>query len=401
MKKTLIALTLILTVSLSGCLLPEDTDENLLTQDELNLLIDTAVNEAVAQYQETDVNNLSEEELLALIGDLIPDATVETTYDLASFEQAINDMIEEVKTGVVGIVASNVDGSGSGSGVIYKREMNDVEGYNYYLVTNQHVVDEADTLTVVYEKNGMLFEIKNEFITLLGEDPETDIAVMMFTSIEEFAIIPFADSYDIELGDIVFAIGNPLGFDYYGTVTMGVISGLSRYVNDGVEGGFDATLLQHDAAISPGNSGGALLNTNGELIGINNMKIVEDNVTSIGFAIPSNTVERIAIDLEDDGVLSTPYLGISTYAQVNVCGMDFGVCITVLPGMPAEAAGLQDDDVIIGYLNDGETEYRTVNNFNDLREAILNSSIGETIRIEYVRDDVTYTTEDIILVEKP
>lgn len=69
--------------------------------------------------------------------------------------------------------------------------------------------------------------------------------------------------------------------------------------------------------------------------------------------------------------------------------------------MPAEAAGLQDDDVIIGYLNDGETEYRAVNNFNDLREAILNSSIGETIRIEYVRDGDTFTTEDIILVEKP
>ena len=368
MKKTLIVLTLILTVSLSGCYSPQDTDENLLT----------------------------EEDLIALIEELIPEATVGTTYDLASFEQAINDMIEEVKTGVVGIIASSEESSGSGSGVIYKKDGND-----YFLVTNQHVVDGAETLVIIFEKNGMLFQIDNQYVTLVGEDPTTDLAVVKFTSNEDFAVVPFANSYEIELGDIVFAIGNPLGFEYYGTVTMGVISGLSRYVKDDIEDGFDATLLQHDAAISPGNSGGALLNTNGELVGINNMKIVDDDVTSIGFAIPSNTVERIATDLEDDGELSTPYLGISTIAQVNECGVDFGVCISVIPGMPAEAAELRNEDVIVGYLNDGETEYRTINNFNDLREAILNSSIGDKIRIQYVRDGVTETTEDIELVEKP
>lgn len=394
MKKLLIALTFILTISLTGCFL--DSNENLLTEEELSLLIDVAVADAIAEYQETDINNLTEAELLVLVEDLLPKATIETTYDLASFEQAINDMIEEVKTGVVGIFAANEESAGSGSGVIYKKD-----GENYFLVTNQHVVDGATNLTVVYEKNGILFEIGNDFVTLVGEDKTTDLAVLMFTSTEDFAVIPFANSYDIELGDIVFAIGNPLGFKYYGTVTMGVISGLSRYVNDEVEDGFDATLLQHDAAISPGNSGGALLNTNGELIGINNMKIVDDDVTSIGFAIPSNTVKRIAFDLEDDGMLSTPYLGISTYPQVNVCGMDYGICITVLPGMPAEAAGLEDNDVIIGYLNDGETAYREVNNFNDLREAILESSVGETIRLKYVRDGEIYTTQDIVLVEKP
>jgi len=396
MKKLLFAVTLILTISLAGCYLPTETDENLITTSELNEIIDAAVAEAVAEYQVNDLNNLSEADLLALIEQKIPEATVDTTYDLASFEQAINNMIAEVKTGVVGILASNDTTAGSGSGVIYKRD-----GTNYYLVTNHHVVENATVITVVYEKNGMLFEISSEYVTLLGEDPTTDLAVIMFESDEDFAVLPFADSYEIELGDIVFAIGNPLGFEYYGTVTMGVISGLSRYVNDDEVGGFDATLLQHDAAISPGNSGGALLNTNGELIGINNMKIVNDDVTSIGFAIPSNTVQRIVTDLEDDGELSTPYLGISTYAQVNVCGLDFGVCITVLEGMPAEAAGLEDDDVIVGYLNDGETEYHVINNFNDLREAILNSSVGETISIQYVRGGDTFTTGDIVLVEKP
>jgi|LGOV01.1.fsa_nt_gb serine protease Do len=406
MKKLLITLTLVLTVSLAGCYLPEDTDGDLLTEAELDGLIATAVEEAVAEYQETDLNNLSEAELLVLIEQLIPEATVETTYDLASFEQAINSMIEEIKTGVVGVVASNDDTAGSGSGVIYKKD-----GSDYYLVTNQHVVEDSTSLTIVYKKNGFQKYITEDVI-LLGEDPSTDIAVIMFTSDEDFAVVPFADSYDIELGDIVFAIGNPLGFEYYGTVTMGIISGLSRYVKDELTQeeidagviGFDATLLQHDAAISPGNSGGALLNTNGELIGINNMKIVDDDVTSIGFAIPSNTVWRIAIDLEDDGELSTPYLGISTYAEINPCGMDYGVCVTVQPGLPAALAGLQDDDLITGYLNDGETEYLEIVNFDNLREAILNSSIGETISIQFERvvlgNRITDTVE-IVLIEKP
>ena len=182
-------------------------------------------------------------------------------------------------------------------------------------------------------------------------------------------------------------IGNPLGFEYYGTVTSGIISGLARYVNDDT---FDATLLQHDAAISPGNSGGALLNSNGELIGINNMKIVLDDVSNIGFAIPSNTVERIVTDLEDDGEITRPYLGISTYAQINACGLDYGVCVTVQPGGAADNAGLIDDDVIIGYKHQDETEFVYVYNFNDLKEAILNSKVGDTIIIKYVRDGVEY-----------
>jgi serine protease Do len=372
MKKILFSLMLLLGITLTGCIptVEEPNDDILLTY--------------------------TEEELIALIEELLPEATIESTYDLASFEEAVNQMVEDTRTGVLGVAVETALGTGSGSGVIYKKE-----GNTYYLVTNEHVVESALTITIVYEKNGLLFEISDQSVTLVGADVTTDLAVITFESEEDFSVIPIADSYQVELGDVVFAVGNPLGFEYYGTVTMGVISGLARYVNDGLIDGFDATLLQHDAAISPGNSGGALLNLNGELVGINNMKIVDDNVTSIGFAIPSNTVNRIVTDLEDDGEISTPFLGISTYAQVNVCGLDYGVCITVTPDLPADLAGLQDDDVIIGYRNEGMVDYLEINNFNDLREAILNSSVGETIQLKYVRNGIEYISEPVELIERP
>jgi len=302
-------------------------------------------------------------------------------------------MVDEASSGVLGIISSSLAGAGSGSGVVYKQV-----GDTYFLVTNHHVVDGATALTVVFEKNGLLFEIDNEDITLVGSDPTTDLAVLAFESDEDFTVIPFANSYDLKMGQFVFAIGNPLGFDYYGTLTMGVISGLSRYVTDG---NFNATLLQHDAAISPGNSGGALLNINGELIGINNMKIVDDSVNNIGFAIPSNTVKRIIDDLEDDGSVTRPYLGVSTAANVNQCGYDYGVCITVQANGAADNAGLQDYDNIIGYKNEGMDDYMDIYNFDNLKEAILNSSVGETIQVLYIRNGIEYESLQTVLGQHP
>jgi serine protease Do len=349
-----------------------------------------------------DVELYTDEELKALIEDLIPE--VETSYDLSSFENAITQMTELSRSGVLGVQTMSEVRSETGSGVVYKKE-----GDTYYLITNAHVVvhsqielvDDVATevkyesiaLEIIYELNGILFVI-SENVTLVGYDITTDLAVLTFESDRDFTVIPMADSYDLELGQFVFAVGNPLGFDYYGTITMGIISGKTRYVDDG---DFSATLIQHDAAISPGNSGGALLNLDGELIGINNMKIVDELVTGIGFAIPSNTVKRIVADLEDDGIVTRPYLGISTNALVNNCGTDFGVCISVLEGGAAEAAGLIDDDLIIGYKDLESLDFLDIYNFNDLKEAILNSSVGESIIIKYIRDGEAAISEEVIL----
>ncbi len=378
MKKILLTLTLIFTLTLAGCdvLSEEDTSEGItLSQAELEDLIEEMVEERVEE-QQTNID-----------------------YTIEGFEDAVTDMIEEARSGVLGLSVISSYSGGTGSGVIYKRE-----GDTYYMVTNDHVVVHTDddgvryqpeSITIVYEENGLLFQI-TDTVELLGSDPTTDLAVVRFTTTENFAVIPLADSYEVEPGQFVFAVGNPLGFDYYGTVTMGVVSGAARYYQDGEL--FDATLLQHDAAISPGNSGGALLNLNGELIGINNMKLIDDYVSNIGFAIPSNTVKRITADLEDDGIITRPYLGVSTYALINDCGLDFGVCISVAEGGAADNAALIDGDIIVGYKNEGMTEFLEINNFNDLREAILNSSVGETIVLQYYRDvneDSIYTNDEL------
>ena len=368
MKKLILILTVAMTLLLTGCIPVE---------------------------QEPDVEPLTEEELTALIEELIPEASVDTTYDLTSFQTAVTEMIAAARHGVIGIISASVEGTQSGSGVIYKQV-----GDTYYVVTNYHVIEDSTSLQVVYERYGVLnFDISDEYIELIGSDPTTDLAVFTFESTETFAVIPLADSYEIAVGEFVFAIGNPLGFEYYGTVTMGIVSGLTRFV---VGDGFNTTLLQHDAAISPGNSGGALLNINGELIGINNMKLVDDYVTGIGFAIPSNTVRRITMDLEDDGIVTRPYLGIVSNPSINVCGTEYGACvIEVYTGGAAEAAGIIDFDTIIGYKVSSYDEFRVIYNFDDLREAILNSRIGEEVQLRYIRDGEIFTSDVATLGTHP
>lgn len=389
MKKMLLIFVGILFVfTMSACSEFMATGDNTITEDELRELIVEVINE-----QSVDKDSYTQEELQALIESLLPENTYETTYELDAFQDAVISMLAEVRDGVLGVSVTTADGGGTGSGVVYKRE-----GNEYYMVTNEHVVEGATQITIVYEKNGLLFEISSSFIELLGADPVTDLAVLKFTSTESFSVIPLSDSYDLALGEFVYAIGNPLGYDYYGTVTMGVVSGLARFVNDGT---FDATLLQHDAAISPGNSGGALVNINGELVGINNMKLVQDFVSGINFAIPSNTVKRVVEDLEDDGIVTRPYLGISTYATVNVCGLDYGVCVDVQPLGAAEDAGLQNGDVIVGYKTQDMGEFLDIYNFNDLREAILNSAVGDEVVLRYYRDGTIYESDPAVLNVHP
>ena len=389
MKKALtIILSFVFVFSLSACTDLLGSTDNTMTETELRDLITEVINE-----ESVDKESYTQEELQLLIESLLPEAKFDTSYDLESFQATVVDMLAEVRRGVLGVSVTTLEGGGSGSGVIYKKEDTD-----YYMVTNNHVVEDATLINIVYEKNGLLFEISNSNIQLLGADPVTDLAVLKFSSNEDFSVIPFSDSYNIKLGEFVYAIGNPLGYDYYGTVTMGVVSGLARFLNDGE---FDATLIQHDAAISPGNSGGALVNINGELVGINNMKLVQDYVSGINFAIPSNTVKRVVEDLEDDGLVTRPYLGISTYATVNVCGLDYGVCVDVQPLGAAEAAGLENGDVIVGYMTQHMEDFLDVYNFNDLREAILNSSVGDEVTLRYYRNGTIYESDTATLDVHP
>ncbi len=399
MRKFLLLITFIFTLTLSACELDLDwngqninSSPEYVTHSELESLVSSLVTasvtegEIIAIVQQHIPHDLTESELVELIKSLLPEDQRTTTYDLKAFQDDIVDMLETRRQSVIGLQVERLGSGSIGSGVIYKAEMSSYDGgrHTYYVVTNHHVIENAQSITVVYERFGILNEIPSSDVELLGSNATTDIAVVTFKSTETFPTVEFANSYDIRPGEFVFAIGNPLGFSYYGSVTKGIISGTARFltVDD-----FDATVIQHDAAISPGNSGGALFDINGRVIGINHMKLDQAQAANIGFAVPSNTVERIVRDLEEFGFIVRPFLGITASPFFSDCDYEYGACISsVVAGGAAEAAGIQAGDAIIGFKHEGDEEFMDVFNFNDLREHILNSRVGDVVIILYVRD---------------
>lgn len=355
------------------------------------------IREQAGQRQTTyDVTVFTEAEMIEIIESLIPRSFSRVEYDLSSFEKELQEMMLQVGPSVVGIrTQGNILATGgTASGVIYRKE-----GQDYYVLTNDHVVNRATSVEIVYERNGLLFTIPSSQTEIIGSDETTDIAVIRFTSEDNFPVAPFADSYQTRVGQIVFAVGNPLGFSYFGTLTMGVISGLARFVP---QSPLEVPFIQHDASISPGNSGGPLFNINGEVIGINNMKIVDNLAANIGFAIPSNTALRIARDLVEHGQITRPFLGVSSSVQTSDCGQLSGVCITTVQiGGAAQLSGLQVGDVVIGYKLRDWDDYIEVKNFNDLREAILNSTVGDEVSLKYIRNNQTQTTGYVALRVHP
>lgn len=243
--------------------------------------------------------------------------------------------------------------AGVGSGVIYK-----VTDDSAYIVTNHHVVDGAEELQVNMENGD---SITGE---LIGSDIWTDLAVIRVDrgSIEN--TIPFGDSDDLLVGEEAIAIGSPLGEAFSGSVSQGIVSGLDRSVPVDLDGDgsydWEANVIQTDAAINPGNSGGALINASGELIGINSMKISMPTVEGIGFAIPANEVEKITAQIEENGGVTRPFLGVSlqdlytiprdvVVNQMNVPeDVSAGVVVSNIQNpSPAVDAGLEQLDLIV------------------------------------------------------
>ncbi len=333
---------------------------------------------------------------LVLYARWIDQTDIEVTQSLQS---VITDMVEQAAAAFVGVQNDRGDnGGGTGSGVVYKFE-ND----RYYVVTNHHVIEDFETLTITYQRFGILFDIDFEDIEFIGSDPTTDIAVLTFTSPITFEPADFADSYALKLGQFVFAMGNPLGFDNFGTVTMGVVSGLTRFKELDT---LNTAFIQHDAAINRGNSGGPLFTLSGEIAGINTLKTMRDSqgdaTEGLGFAVPSNTVIRVIRDLEAFGEVRRPFLGIMANPVYGSCGQTFGVCVTgTTPGSAAEAAGLLENDIIIGYKTQDQDTFVPVFNFDQLREVILNSRIGDVVQIQYIRNGETIESPEVILGVHP
>lgn len=228
---------------------------------------------------------------------------------------SVHDMIKSVSPAIVGVInmqkASSVDDllkgksskpseAGVGSGVIYQ-----INNNSAYIVTNNHVIDGASEIKV------QLHNKKQVKAKLVGKDAVTDIAVLKIENTKGIKAIQFANSSKVQTGDSVFAMGNPLGLQFANSVTSGIISASERTIDAETTGGnTKVSVLQTDAAINPGNSGGALVDINGNLVGINSMKIAATQVEGIGFAIPSNEVKVTIEQLVKHGKIDRPSIGI-------------------------------------------------------------------------------------------
>lgn len=302
---------------------------------------------------------------------------VDLPIDKAVAAGGVRGVVRQAQPSVVGILNRMADGStAAGSGVVL-----DTAGH---VLTNHHVIEEARTLQVVVR--GRLISA-----TLAGSDKEADLAVLKIdpAALQQAGLKPasWGDSDAMEAGDLVVALGNPLGFQYQSSVTMGIVSGLRRSVSDS---GYPYTLIQTDAAINQGNSGGPLVNAAGEVIGINTLKLVEDGVESLGFAIPSKIARTVARQLIERGRFERPYLGI-TVKEADGVGkgllLSEGVTLSdVAAGSPADRAGLRAGDVILGLAG------QEVNSFADLRTALDVHPIGGRISARIKRGNNTFET---------
>jgi serine protease Do/serine protease DegQ len=269
---------------------------------------------------------------------------------------------------------------GLGSGVIVSTDG--------FIITNNHVIDEADEVKV-------LLNDEREFTAkVIGTDPKTDVAVIKIEA-EKLPAATLADSTKLRVGDVVFAIGNPLGVGQ--TVTMGIVSATGRRVGILDEVGGYEDFIQTDAAINQGNSGGALIDARGRLVGINSAIIsTSQGNIGIGFAIPVNLASSIMHSLIDTGTVARGYLGVATDAITAEMAESFGlkpdqkgVIITDLNPAdgPAAKAGLKREDVIIG-IND-----KAVTSRDDLRMVIAQTPPDTTVTVKFIRDGKTQTKE--------
>jgi Do/DeqQ family serine protease len=264
----------------------------------------------------------------------------------------------------------------AGSGVI-------VDAENGYIITNHHVVENADKIQIS-TMDGELFDAE-----IVGSDPATDIAIIKVDA-DGLTDMPIGDSDSVRVGDFVLAIGNPFGLGH--TVTSGIVSALGRtgISRDGYE-----DFIQTDASINPGNSGGALVNLRGELVGINSAIISRSggNV-GIGFAVPTEIANSIMRQILDFGEVRRGLLGVSIanvdaeVAKALDASVTSGALITrVEPGSAAEDAGLEVDDIIVK-VND-----KKITGAAELRNTIGLMRSGDNVDIEYVRGDDRRTTK--------
>lgn len=357
-------------------------------------------------------NNLTKVLILVLIASnsFLAYEVLKTESDPASVNEdgtIIREVVTEFSTNVTDVVEASVEKVvavsslynnqvySTGSGAIYK-----IQDGKILIITNNHVIDSAETIKVTFANGEQLDAI------LLGKDFYTDLALLEVTA--DFTVVPFSmgDSSLVKVGETVLAIGSPLGLEYSGSVTQGIISGKDRVVpvdlnEDGIDD-WDSIVLQTDAAINPGNSGGPLINLAGELIGITSMKISNSSIEGMGFAIPVNEIVPIIEQLQTNGKVIRPLVGISavgldelTVYQKSFYGIRLDLedglyILSISDNSAADDAGIRTGDIITSF--DGVP----VLSFKEFRKNLYSKSVGDQVEITYERNGKVNTVTVIL-----
>lgn len=316
-------------------------------------------------------------------------------------EKNISDMIEEVNKSIVGIskiknkgntifMENAVSNLGLGTGFIVSE--------NGYIVTNEHVSGDKYSTCYVTLENG-----KSYTAEVVWADSDIDISIIKI-NISGLKYLELGDSESIKIAQKVYAIGNPIGFEFQRSVTSGIISGLDRTlkIEDEESSYYMEDLIQTDATINPGNSGGPLIDDNGKVIGINSVKIT--SAEGIGFASPINIIKPIVEKLKETGEYKTATLGVFAYDKniIPYINQDIGTSqileagiyiVQIVNKSPAEKYGLKEGDII---LKIDDTELQKM---SQLREYIYSKAPGDKVKIEYLRNNRKIQVE-IILARK-
>ncbi len=305
-------------------------------------------------------------------------------------DTGIADAVEKLYDAVV-VVGSYKNGvlSSSGTGFVY-----DEDDKYAYILTNSHVIDSATSIKVKFTNDAI------ENVELVGNDSYSDIAVLKIEKEKVIKIAEIGTNENLRVGDTVFAIGAPLDNEYSWTVTRGILSGKDRLVDVSVgnTGSADWVMqvIQTDAAINSGNSGGPLANSNGQVIGVTNMKLVSDGVEGMGFAIPIEDAINYAKQLRENGKIERPFIGISMldsndtfnlarYRITLDTSLEGAVVIETQKGSPASDAKLQMGDVIT------KIEDYEVTSVARLKYYLYKYAPGDKVKITYVRNGKTET----------
>ncbi len=308
-----------------------------------------------------------------------------TTSEL--IENSISGSVDKVYGSTLAILSYSKNNLiSTGTGFIYKNKDND-----YYIMTNYHVIDGADSVKVEFNDSEETIDAK-----ILGGEAYSDVAVLQISDKNnKHSIVEIGNSEEIKLGDTIFTVGNPMGREYKGTVTKGILSGKERLVSVSMSGStsdYYMKVLQIDAAVNPGNSGGPLCDVNGNVIGIISLKIVQDSIEGMGFAIPIEDALSYASKIEKGEKIERPYVGISMldltdeynlwkYRITLPDNVDEGVVILeVVDNSPASKAGLKKGDIIVKI---GEDKVSTVAEF---RYKLYKYEIGDNVEFTIYRD---------------